>query len=282
MSFLTKCPNCRSKFSLPEKYRDAPFKCHECAEQFIVCEGRGQRFTDASTEPIARSRSGRRQANRDDGQAAGVTPARPNRRAIVLPIVIVAVVGVVIASVLLISSLGRPSAPDVTISADALWSEYKKSRTAADSKYSSKYLEISGVTGTVEMDDLDRYFIGALRVRPIKPKHQAPGFEAIGDSWKRIAATAMLGEEPAIRLYIRDEDRAQFNRLDSKRPFTVRGRCKGARIDPDAYPEYFVAVYDCVFVGQSEITDRAAGKADPPKGRQPDPRPQPGPGPPPH
>jgi hypothetical protein len=247
-------------------------QCARCERCFVPADLPICAVSETSKQPTANDTS------IPELEPVAAIPSPWSRPIVLLPIIaLVLCAGV--GATLLFAMRSGPTTPDVKISADVLWSEYEKDRTAANSRYEGKMLEVQGVTGTVEADELGRFFFGAIRVRPVKPKHRAPGFEPIGDAWNRIQAAANLGEEPAIRLYFDDKDLSLFDRLAGKRPFTVRGRCKGTRFDPNAAPEYFVALEDCVFVAQSEDV-RPAGKADRPKGRQADPQPQHGPGPP--
>jgi hypothetical protein len=118
----------------------------------------------------------------------------------------------------------------VKATADALFLAYRADRAAADQKYTDRVVEVSGMTGKVQKEG-GRYIIGAVRARVDKRTKESL---------------------PRFFLYVHKDDVKGFAGLDGNRPYTIRGRCKGATADAGAVPEFFVVFEDCIFVSQGQ------------------------------
>lgn len=108
--------------------------------------------------------------------------------------------------------------PDLTVSAQELFTDYLTNKAAADFQYRDKILELRGQVANVGTDEHGRYLILAV-FTPTR------GVERIEDTWMRIAQASASGRQ-GVRCYLADKAD-----VEAGANVTLRGRCIGMPLD---------------------------------------------------
>ena len=139
----------------------------------------------------------------------------------------------------------------IPVDAAALYETYRSNLAKAETTYTGKLVEVSGLRTRVEKDSAGRFFLAGPANRLVKtgledlPK--IAGLEELGQLKDQAAANAKYA--PGVLFYIRADDLKQFADLDQTKPIEVIGRCAGSKKDEGAEPGFVVTVEDCVLAG---------------------------------
>ena len=114
---------------------------------------------------------------------------------------------------------------------------------AADKKYTGQMVELGNVSGKVQKDGDNRYYlIAAERARFVKPKEQGPRIMSLEGYQRHLQQAALNTKYVAgIILYLDPKEAEKFAGLGDK-IVTVRGKCKGMTEDQKTQPGHFVTV----------------------------------------
>jgi hypothetical protein len=139
----------------------------------------------------------------------------------------------------------------IPVDATALYETYHSNLAKAETTYTGRLVEVSGLPARVEKDSAGQFFLSGPAHRLVKtgledlPK--VAGLEELGQLKEQAAANAKYA--PGVLFYIRANDLKQFADLDQTKPIAVTGRCAGSKKDEAAEPGFVVTVEDCLPAG---------------------------------
>ena len=139
----------------------------------------------------------------------------------------------------------------IPVDATVLYETYHSNLAKAETTYTGKLVEVSGLPARVEKDSAGRYFLSGpanrLAKTGLEDLPKVAGLEELGKLKEQAAANAK--HVPGVIFYIRANDLKQFADLDPTKPIEVTGRCAGSKKDEGADPGFVVTVEDCQLAG---------------------------------
>jgi hypothetical protein len=172
---------------------------------------------------------------------------RSNIWLIVIPAFVLTVVGALAVWAI---TMTKNSGIDFDGPITKLWEDYQDDMLKADVTYKGKRLQLHGIKGKVQKVVDGRYMMVGLWGRSVKPPTaplpSVPGRQGIAESGRNARHVALnSGTEPAVLLYLDENDLASFVGVSDQTEISVIGICRGTTLEPGTIPNFMVIVDNC-------------------------------------